>query len=162
MVIGPDFSEAGFIQTIRAHAVSILVKRPLPKGSHVSVEFGAVTRAGQIASCRPKGGKYEVWFVIPSSGGQDLRAGERFPVSEQVHLYAAGYKSGLDALVVDVSLHGMAIETSEPLEKSEVITVESVSEIVFGVVHYSNKLDGGRYRVGIEVFHVEDKEHGQT
>ena len=151
------FRVAGIVQDIQPHALSILVTQPLPEGS-ASIEFGAVSRYGEIVSSQRKAGKYEVRVVTPSSNEYDLRSAERYPLTQEVQVHAASLQSPLVATVVDVSMHGVGLEMLQPLGRGEIITVESDSSVAFGIVRHCRSGADGRFQAGVEVFHIMPKE----
>ena len=151
-------SLVGVIEEIQSHHVSFIVRGALAEGSAVSIEFGAVSLAGEIVSCRSIGSKYVVCAVIPNTNGCDRRAAGRFPVTQEVRIWRAELNSPLDAVVVDLSAHGMGLALSVWLEKGETVMVESISCTAFGVVHYCRSVCDGRFHAGVEVFHVMPKQ----
>jgi hypothetical protein len=157
-IVTPGCSLVGVIQEIRPHALSILVKEALVEKSAVSIEFGAVTCEGNIISCRPHESEFEVSIAIPQREGCDVRAAERFPVTEEVQISAGRLDSQLDAVVTDVSTQGIGLEMSAPLETGETVTVESASDVAFGTVRYCRPLRDNRFHAGLAVFHIMPKE----
>lgn len=157
MITTSRFRVAGIVQGIQPHALSILVTQPLPDGS-ASIEFGAVSRYGEIVSCQRKAGKYEVRVVTPSSNECDLRSAERYPLTQDVRVHAASLPSPLVATVVDVSTHGVGLEMLQPLGRGEIITVESDSSVAFGIVRHCRSRADGRFQAGVEVFHTMPKD----
>jgi PilZ domain len=152
------FNVAGIIQDIQPHAVSILVKHAVPPESEVSIEFGAVSREGKVVSCRPKGRTYELCVVVPNRNDDERRADQRFPVTQEVQVGMRNLESPLSATVVDLSTHGIGLETSTALDCDEIITVESDSNVAFGVVRYCRRLSDDRFQAGVDVFHVMPKD----
>jgi PilZ domain len=150
-------NEAGIVQDIHPHALSILVRQAVPAGTEVSIEFGAVSSDGKVVACRPKGSRYELCIVIPDGNDQERRAAERFPVTEDVQIGIRNLESPLKATVVDVSAHGVGLETSTALNLGEIITVEDASCLAFGVVRYSRRLTEDRFHSGVEIFHILSK-----
>lgn len=153
-----DSSLVGFVQDIRTNALSITIKQPLVEGSAVSIEFGSECRDGEIVSCRRHGSRYEACVVVPNKKESDLRLAERFPITLEVVICSDSLESQMDAVVVDMSAQGMGLETSVALKTGEIVTVESSSNIAFGIVRYCSALPGGPFRAGVEVFHVMLKE----
>ncbi len=154
LLTGSNFRAAAKIQDVHRRSLSILVHQPLPEGSAVSIEFGAISREGEIISCCPKGHDYEACIAIPDEYEGDSRCAQRFPISEEVKIQKADLESTVDAVATDVSMHGIGLETSAPLEPGEVILIESKSDSVFGVVRHVNAVTEGSFRAGVEVFHV--------
>jgi PilZ domain-containing protein len=154
----PRANVAGVVEEVHPHALSILVRQPVPEGSAVAVEFGALIQEGRILSCVRKGDRYRVCIVLPEWKARDLRAAERFPITQEVRICRGSSDSQIDAVVVDLSSRGIGLQISTPLEQGEIITVESVSGIAFGTVRHSRRLPDGRFRAGVEVFHIMPKE----
>lgn len=151
------FTVAGIVQDIQPHALSVLVKQPLPEGS-ASIEFGAISRYAEIVSCQRKAGKYEIRVVTPTSDTSDQRSAERYPLTQDVRIHAASLPLALVATVVDVSMHGVRLEMLEPLARGEIITVESDSSVAFGIVRHCGSIADGRCQAGVEIFHIMPKE----
>ena len=149
---------AGIVQEIWPHTISILVKQPVPEGSAVSIEFGAVTRIGDVLSCYPNAGRFEICVVIPNWNEPELRAAERFPLTEEVQVHVDGLEAPLPALIVDVCAHGVGLEVSTPLEKGRIVTLESDSNIAFGTIRHCRGIENGRFHAGVEVFHIMSKQ----
>lgn len=124
----------------------------------VSIEFGAAAREGEVVSCRPKGNSYELYIAFPNENKEDVRAAERFPVIQEVKIYAANSESPLEAMTGNLSSNGLGLETSTPLETGETIMAVSNCNEAFGVVRHCKQLDSGRFQTGVEVFHVMPKE----
>jgi len=152
----------GIIEEIRPHAVSILVRQALAEGTAVSIEFGAVSLESAIVTCQPCGSKYEVCAVMLDRGECDRRTAERFPVTQEVRIWRAISDSPLDAVVVDLSTHGLGLELSSSLENGETVMIESASNTAFGVARHCASLGDGRFHAGVEVFHVMPKEGGTS
>ena len=148
----------GVIETVNAHALSILVHQNLAEGSRVSIEYGAVTGEGEIVSCRPAGSHYRVYIAMAQKNNCDLRADERFPVTEEVRIRTAGWEYELDGLITDLSMRGIGLETPKALATGETVTVESASNVAFGIVRYCRQIPGALFHAGVEVFHVMPKE----
>jgi hypothetical protein len=148
---------AGIIHDIQPRGLLILVKQPLAEGS-VSVEFGAVARYAKIVSCQPKQGKYELSVVLANINKRDLRGTERYPLTQEVQIHAAGLDEPLAAKVVDLSMQGVGLELVVPLEPDEIITMEGNSSLGFGIVRHCTPLVDGRFQVGVEIFHVMRKD----
>ena len=157
MITTTRFRVAGIVQDIQPHALSILVTQPLPEGS-ASIEFGAISRYGEIVSSERKAGKYEVHVITPSRNERDLRSDERYPLTQDVRVHAASLESPLVATAVDVSMHGVGLEMLQPLGRGEIITVESDSSVAFGIVRHCSSCADGRFQAGVEVFHIMPKE----
>jgi hypothetical protein len=100
----------GVIQEIKTQAVSIAIKHPLKAGNSVSLEFGSECRNGEIISCRRTGSTYETCVVMENQKAADRRIDERFPVTQEVRILADSLGSHTNALVVDLSRHGMGLE----------------------------------------------------
>jgi PilZ domain len=156
-----SFDLVGVIQDVQTHALSIAVHRPLLKGSTVLIEFGAETRQGEIVSCRRNGNVYQACIVVANTSESDRRTAERFPLTQEVKISSDTRESQLDGEIVDLSAHGIGLEIPTPLEPKEVVTVESVSNVAFGIVRHCRQLDDGRFHAGVEVFHVMPKERVQ-
>ena len=99
----------GVIHDIQPRGLSILVKQPLAEGS-ASVEFGAVARYAKIVSCQPNGEKYELSVVLANINKRDLRGTERYPLTQEVQIHAAGLDKPLAGTVVDLSMQGVGLE----------------------------------------------------
>jgi hypothetical protein len=153
-----QFNLVGVIQDIRTNALSIAIKQPLMEGTPVSIEFGAECRDGEIVSCLRKGSAYDACVVIPNTNESDRRAAQRFPVTQEVRISVDSSQSLVEAVVVDLSTHGMGLETSAPLQIKEIVTVESDSSEAFGIVRHCRALPQGRYHAGVEIFHIMPKE----
>ena len=149
---------AGVVQDIQPHALSILSQEPVPAESKVAIEFGAVTREAQVVACRPNGGRFELCVIVPEWKARDLRAAERFPITQEVRVSRGGSDRQIDAVIVDLSSRGVGLELGELLEAGEVILLESVSGVAFGTVRHARQLSGERWRAGVEVFHVMPRE----
>ncbi len=148
---------AGIIHDIQPRGLSILVRQPLAKGS-ISVEFGAVARYAEIVSCQPKTGKYELFVVLANINKRDLRGTERYPLTQEVQIQRASRDTPLAATVVDLSMQGVGLEMTAPLEPDEIITVENDSSVGFGIVRHCTPLVDGRFQVGVEIFHIMPKD----
>jgi len=153
-----QFNLAGVIQDIRTNALSIAIKQPLMEGTPVSIEFGAECRDGEVVSCRRKGSTYDACVVIPNRNESDRRGAQRFPVTQEVRISTDSSESQVGAVVADLSVHGMGLETSAPLKVKEIVTVESDSSEAFGIVRHCRALPQGRYHAGVEIFHIMPKE----
>jgi hypothetical protein len=153
----------GVIQDIRTRALSIAIRRPLPEGSSVSVEFGAACRDGEIVSCRRDGDRYEICVVIPNRNASDQqvaerRVADRFPVTQEVLVSADSLAAPLEAVVIDLSTRGMGLKISAPLKVKEIITIDSAQSEAFGIVRHCRLIAEGHFHVGVEIFHVMPKE----
>jgi hypothetical protein len=148
----------GVIHDVQPHELSILVKQPLAEGSAVSIEFGAVTCDAEVVSCCANGGRYEAGIVMANRKEFDLRAAERFPVTQAVRISAGSLDSEMDAEVVDLSTHGVGLELPAPLEPQESVTLETALDLAFGTVRYCRRLPDGRFHAGVQVFHIMPKE----
>ena len=149
---------AGVIRDMQPHALTILVQQPLPERTAVMIEFGAVCSKGEIIACRAKGNRYEVTVVNAQRNEPDLRRAERFPMTEEVRIRPAHSESDVDATIVDLSEHGIGLELSTPLEIGDVVTLERTSNVAFGVVRHCSLRQDGRFRAGVEVFHMMPKD----
>jgi hypothetical protein len=145
---------AGVIRDMQPHALTILVQQPLPERTAVMIEFGAVCSKGEIIACRPKGRRYEVTVVNALRSEPDLRRAERFPMTEEVRIRPAHSESEVEAMIVDLSEHGIGLELSTPIEIGEIVTLERASNVAFGVVRHCSLRHDGRFRAGVEVFHM--------
>ena len=157
LIATPHYSVPGIVHEIRPHGLSILVRHAVPAGSEVIIEFGAVTREGAVVSCNLKGRRYELSVVIANENECERRAAERFPVTQEVQIGMRDLESPLRAMVVDLSTHGMGLETSKSLQRGEVITIESADDEAFGVVRYCRQVTNDRFQSGVEVFHIMPK-----
>jgi hypothetical protein len=145
---------SGVIQDIQPHAIRILLKQALREGTKVAIEFGAVCEQGEIISCRPRAGKYEICVTMPGRNGSELRTEERFPMSQAVRVGVDSSPVELGAVIVDLSVRGIGLEVPAQLEVGGLVTVETDSNLAFGIVRHCKRLVDDRYRAGIEVFHV--------
>jgi hypothetical protein len=148
----------GIVEQIRAHALLVVVMRRLAEGAAVSVEFGAQSRDGEVASCRRTGGGYEVCILFPNRNPAGQRAGERFPVVQEVAVSADNLESPQSAALVDLSENGIGLLTRAALSPQQIVTVQGASSVAFGMVRYTKKLPDGRVHAGIEIFHVMPQE----
>ena len=144
----------GTIHDVHADSLSILVKHPLPEGTAVRVEFGAITCSGEVSSCRPSRGLYELSVVIPNEYWSDSRNEQRFPITEEVLIGSAQSDMPLPAVVANVSVHGLCLELARPLREGEIIRVEAAATEAFGVVRYVRPAGADRFQAGVEVFDV--------
>ena len=154
----PHFSVPGIVEKVGAQTLTVRVKRSLPEHVAVSIEFGAETRKGQIVRCQPADDWYEVSVSIADRNECDLRSAERFPLTRDVRIQASGRNEAASGIVVDVSIGGMGLEVRAPLKRGEILSVESDSDIAFGVIRYCRRLRDDLYRAGFEVFHVMPKD----
>jgi len=154
----PRFSVVGVIDDIRPHALSILVKRRLAEGSVVTVEFGAVSREGEVASCVFNGHLFEASIVFPNRGTLDARTAERFPVTTDILLGADSLESQRKAVVRDLSVCGVGLEIEVPLKIGETIVLETPADIAVGVVRHCTPSESGGFHAGAEIFHLMPKE----
>jgi hypothetical protein len=153
-----NFNLVGVIQEVGTHALSVAIEQSLVEGSAVSIEFGAECREGEVVSCRRNGSRYQACVVIPNRNESDRRFADRFPIAQEVLVRADSLWSQLDADIVDLSEHGMGLEISASLKVGEMATVESASNVAFGIVRYCRALDGGHFHAGVEIFHIMPKE----
>lgn len=152
-------SLVGVIENIGHHSVSVLLKHALPGGSAVSVEFGEAIMEGEIAFCSPQGNEFEACIIFPASRTCDLRAADRFPVTQPVQICASSFDyQPQDGFITDLSAHGIGVEMSLPLGTGESITLQNATDIAFGVVRYCRPLPQGRFHAGVEVFHLMPKD----
>ncbi len=148
----------GVIQDVGPDALSIAMMQPLAEGSAISIEFGAEIRAGEIISCRRKGTRYEACVVIPNKNAADRRCAQRFPITQEVQVQADSLEAQMDAVIVDLSAGGMALDIAAQLRIGEIVTVESAASLAFGIVRHCATLRGGRFRAGVETFHIMPKD----
>jgi len=148
----------GVVQDIGPHVLSIAMKEPLAEGSAISIEFGAEIREGEIISCRRKGTIYEACVVIPNKNAADRRCAQRFPITLEVQVQADNLEAQMDAVIVDLSASGMALDIAAQLRIGEVVTVESAASLAFGIVRHCTTLRDGRFRAGVESIHIMPKE----
>ncbi len=158
LIMTPETHVVGVIERVNAHAISILAHQSLAEGSPVSIEYGAVTGEGEVVSCRPAEVHYRICIAMAQKEDCDLRADERFPVIEEVQIHAAGWELELAGTVTDLSRRGIGLETSKPLAIGETVTVESASNVAFGIVRHCRQVAGGVFHAGVEVFHIMPKE----
>ncbi len=156
LITTPLFKVAGIVQDIQPHGLSILVKQPLAEG-RAAIEFGAMSVYGEIVSCRPMAGKYEVSVVTREGHEPDLRSADRYPLSQEVWIHADSLPEPLAATVVNVSMYGVGLETSAPLRRGEIVTLETGSSVAFGIVRHCEPLTDGHFQAGLEVFHTMPK-----
>ena len=153
-----DTSLVGVIQDVQPSALSILVKQPLAEKSAVSIDFGAASCDGEIVSCRRNEKGYEACITIPNPEQCDLRSANRFPVTQEVWICAGSLEDRRDAVIADLSMRGIGLEMTDPLETGETVTVEGDFNVAFATVRYCRRLPDGRFHAGLDVFHVMPKE----
>lgn len=148
----------GVIQDIGPDMLSIAMMQPLAGGSAISIEFGAEVRAGEIISCRRKDTRYEACVVIPDNNAAERRYSQRFPITQEVQVQADSLEGQMNAVIVDLSASGMALDIATQLRIGEIVTVESAASLAFGIVRHCTTLRDGRFRTGVETFHIMPKE----
>ena len=154
LVTASGFHSTGHIQEIRRDSLSIQVHQPLPKGSAVSIEFGAISRDGEVVSCDQQGNDFDLGIAIPNGLEYDSRRTQRFPIQEEVKIYKPDSDSALVGEVANLSVEGIGLESPVPLEPGEILLVECKGNSAFAVVRHVSPLPDGVYRAGLEVLHV--------
>ena len=97
-------------------------------------------------------------MVLANINKRDLRGTERYPLTQEVQIQRASRDTPLAATVVDLSMQGVGLEMTAPLEPDEIITVENDSSVGFGIVRHCTPLVDGRFQVGVEIFHIMPKD----
>jgi hypothetical protein len=126
----------------------------------VEVQLHSFSFPGHTLYCRQSDGQYEAHISIDDVDRAGLRRAPRFPVTIPAELMTL-LGEPVSCTIRDISRDGMGLESPLVLEPGQPIAIASGPAFVFAVVRHCNPMQGGRFRVGVEMHHLFERPEPQ-
>ena len=135
--------------------VRAVAKTPLDSGVMVDVAFDENHRCkGEVVFCQqwPNEFNLGIQLAMPGRGRRE----PRFPVAMTAALTVLGDYGPREASieVVDISGSGLGIVCGEALTAGCCVQIKSSVGIILGEIRYSERVDDGKFRCGVKMYHV--------
>jgi len=156
-----NYAVPGLLVGFTPGEVAILVDEQMPEQRAVDVQLSSFSFTGQTLYCRPSEGQYEAHISIDDVDRTGLRRAPRFPVTIPAELMTP-HGEPIAGTIRDISRDGMGLESPLALEAGQPIGIVSGPAFVFAVVRHCNPIQGGRFRVGVEMHHLFERPEPQV
>jgi len=144
----------GVITELALGEAKMMIEGLISLGTVVTFAINDFKFDGHILFCERRGQQYEVHVSIDDSDESGLRRTPRFPVNIAGRVSAASLESPVAATIVDISGDGLGLDLPVPLQVQSIVSIESESNVAFGVVRYSREVSPGRVRAGVQLHHI--------
>jgi len=149
---------AGVLVDFTPGEVKLVLEGLVSMGTLVEVHVGGCLFSGEVLFCERREEGFETHVSINDFDESGLRRTPRFPVSLPATVFASDLDSPAPATIVDISGDGLGIEVPAHLTVNTTIAVESESNVALGIVRYSREISPLRFRIGVQLHHIVNKE----
>jgi hypothetical protein len=153
-----DFAFPGRIWSASDGFLRVFASVNLDAGARIELAFEGCSTRGEVAFCQQWPGGYNIGVQLLSSS--TTRREPRFPIQATGSLNVLGDQGPHDLPVdlCDVSASGLGMFVDVALPVGVCIEVKLEFGILFGEVRHCEKIDGGRFRTGMKMFHMIARE----
>jgi len=136
----------------------LIVDTPVDLGANAEVRFEGCRTCGEIAFCQPSPGGYNVGIQLGNDSS--VRREPRFPIQLSGTLTVLGDHGPqrIQIELVDVSASGVGMTAPEPIPVGFCVEIDLATGALFGEIRHCDRDENGRYRAGVKMYHMVEKE----
>lgn len=149
-----EISIAAVVQDFTPGEVILLVHDHIAPGTHVTVQLSTSYFDGEILLCARTGSGYKAHVSFDDVDATGLRRTPRFPVRIPALVFANTTGASIEGTIVDISGEGLGMLLAGPVPVAANVAVQSAECVAFGVVRHCRERSPGRFRAGIQLFHL--------